>query len=121
MFPKLMNTAVNGFEESKSSGMGASDLGQIAAHPEVTMIALCDVDRGNLKSASQKHPDAKTFVDYREMFGGVAKWATEIESADTASAVMAEAFHRAESGRPGPVVVALPEVAVRGERRGQCS
>ncbi|MDG2026385.1 MAG: thiamine pyrophosphate-binding protein [Acidimicrobiales bacterium] len=48
-------------------------------------------------------------IDYREMFGGVAKWATEIESADTASAVMAEAFHRAASGRPGPVVVALPE------------
>ena len=49
-------------------GMGASDLGQIAAHPEVAMVALCDVDRGNLKSASEKHPDAKTFVDYREMF-----------------------------------------------------
>lgn len=48
-------------------------------------------------------------IDYREMFGGVAKWATEIESAETASAVMAEAFHRAASGRPGPVVVALPE------------
>ncbi len=48
-------------------------------------------------------------VDYRQMFGGLAKWVTEIESVDDASALMAEAFKRALSGRPGPVVVALPE------------
>ena len=33
-------------------GMGASDLGQISSHPEVAMVALCDVDRNNLKSAA---------------------------------------------------------------------
>ncbi|MDA1025100.1 MAG: Gfo/Idh/MocA family oxidoreductase, partial [Planctomycetota bacterium] len=49
-------------------GMGASDLGEISAHPEVAMVALCDVDRNNLKSAADKHQGAKTFVDFREMF-----------------------------------------------------
>lgn len=48
-------------------------------------------------------------IDYRRMFDGVAKWATEIRAADETSAMMAEAFQRAASGRPGPVVVALPE------------
>ncbi|MEZ5246448.1 MAG: thiamine pyrophosphate-binding protein [Acidimicrobiales bacterium] len=48
-------------------------------------------------------------VDYHRMFGGLAKWVTEIRSADHVGSVMAEAFHRALSGRPGPVVVALPE------------
>ena len=48
-------------------------------------------------------------VDYRAMFGTVAKWVVEIDDADRVPEVMARAFHVATSGRPGPVVVALPE------------
>ena len=48
-------------------------------------------------------------VDYRAMFGGIAKWATEIDSADRVPEMIARAFAVAQSGRPGPVVVALPE------------
>ncbi|MEL6219454.1 MAG: thiamine pyrophosphate-dependent enzyme [Pseudomonadota bacterium] len=48
-------------------------------------------------------------VDYRAAFGPIAKWATEIESADRVAEVVARAWHTALSGRPGPVVVALPE------------
>ena len=48
-------------------------------------------------------------VDYRAAFGPLAKWATEIESADRVAEIVARAFAIARSGRPGPVVVALPE------------
>lgn len=48
-------------------------------------------------------------VDYRAMFGPIAKWATQIEDASRVPEYMARAFRVATSGRPGPVVVALPE------------
>jgi acetolactate synthase-1/2/3 large subunit len=48
-------------------------------------------------------------VDYRQMFGGMAKWVTEIQDLTRIPEVLAHAFSVATSGRPGPVVVALPE------------
>ncbi|MGH1454197.1 MAG: thiamine pyrophosphate-binding protein [Paracoccaceae bacterium] len=48
-------------------------------------------------------------VDYRAMFGTVAKWATQIDDASRIPEYMARAFRMATSGRPGPVVIALPE------------
>jgi acetolactate synthase-1/2/3 large subunit len=48
-------------------------------------------------------------VDYRAAFGPIAKWATEIEDAARIPEVLSRAFHVATSGRPGPVVIALPE------------
>ncbi|MCC7281138.1 MAG: thiamine pyrophosphate-binding protein [Acetobacteraceae bacterium] len=48
-------------------------------------------------------------IDYRRMFGGIAKWVTQIEHADRVPEIMHRAFHVAVSGRPGPVVIALPE------------
>jgi acetolactate synthase-1/2/3 large subunit len=48
-------------------------------------------------------------VDYRAFFGPIAKWATEIDRADRVPEIVARAFAVARSGRPGPVVVALPE------------
>ncbi|MCA0964151.1 thiamine pyrophosphate-dependent enzyme [Salipiger bermudensis] len=48
-------------------------------------------------------------IDYRQMFAPVAKWAAQIDSADRIPEYMARAFRVATSGRPGPVVLALPE------------
>jgi len=48
-------------------------------------------------------------VDYRAMFGPIAKWATQIDDPRRVPEYMARAFRVATSGRPGPVVVALPE------------
>jgi acetolactate synthase I/II/III large subunit len=48
-------------------------------------------------------------LDYAQVFGGIAKAAWEIESAARIPEEMAEAFSVALSGRPGPVVLALPE------------
>jgi acetolactate synthase-1/2/3 large subunit len=52
-------------------------------------------------------------IEYRSFFGGVAKWVTEIDSADRIPETVARAFATALSGRPGPVVIALPEDMLR--------
>ncbi|MBX2854957.1 MAG: acetolactate synthase [Rhodobacteraceae bacterium] len=48
-------------------------------------------------------------VDYAQMFGGVAKGVWEVGEADRLPEILARAFHRAQSGTPGPVAVVLPE------------
>lgn len=48
-------------------------------------------------------------IDYRAMFGPIAKWATQIDDPARVPEYMARAFRVATSGRPGPVVVSLPE------------
>jgi acetolactate synthase I/II/III large subunit len=48
-------------------------------------------------------------LDYRRMYGEMAKWVVEVEEAAAFPEIAARAFHLATSGRPGPVVVALPE------------
>lgn len=53
--------------------------------------------------------DAFQEVDYRAMFGGMAKWVDEIRDARRIPEILSHAFHVAMSGRPGPVVLALPE------------
>jgi acetolactate synthase-1/2/3 large subunit len=53
--------------------------------------------------------DAFQEIDYRRMFGSVAKWVTQIDKAGRVPELIAHAFDVACSGRPGPVVVAIPE------------
>jgi acetolactate synthase-1/2/3 large subunit len=48
-------------------------------------------------------------IDYRRMFGQMAKWVAQIDRADRIPEYVARAFQVATSGRPGPVVLALPE------------
>ncbi|MFZ6718674.1 thiamine pyrophosphate-binding protein [Undibacterium sp. Ji49W] len=48
-------------------------------------------------------------IDYRRMFGQMAKWVAQIDRADRVPEYLARAFQVATSGRPGPVVLALPE------------
>ena len=43
------------------------------------------------------------------MFSEVAKWVAQIDDADRIPEYMNRAFATATSGRPGPVVLALPE------------
>jgi acetolactate synthase-1/2/3 large subunit len=58
---------------------------------------------------SMRDREAFQEVDYRAFFGTVAKWAVEIDEADRIPEIVARAFHLAMSGRPGPVVIGLPE------------
>jgi acetolactate synthase-1/2/3 large subunit len=48
-------------------------------------------------------------LDYRAVFGSMAKWATEIDDPARIPEIVSRAFHTAANGRPGPVVVAIPE------------
>ncbi|WP_296555161.1 thiamine pyrophosphate-binding protein [Pigmentiphaga sp.] len=48
-------------------------------------------------------------LDYPAVFGSMAKWVVEIDDARRIPELLSRAFHVATSGRPGPVVVALPE------------
>jgi acetolactate synthase I/II/III large subunit len=48
-------------------------------------------------------------IDYRRMFGQMAKWVAEIDSAERVPEYINRAYHTAMAGRPGPVVLALPE------------
>ena len=64
----------------------------------VGQIARADRDR-----------EAFQEVDYRAMFGGLAKWVTEIDQVERIPEYISRAYHVALSGRPGPVVLALPE------------
>ena len=48
-------------------------------------------------------------LDYRAVFGTMAKWANEIDDPARIPEIVSRAFHTACNGRPGPVVIALPE------------
>src|SRR3954468_16318598 len=53
--------------------------------------------------------DAFQELDYRAVFGSIAKWVTEIDDPARIPELVSRAFYTATSGRPGPVVIALPE------------
>jgi acetolactate synthase-1/2/3 large subunit len=59
----------------------------------------------------RRHRGREAFqeLDYSRMFAETAKWAVEVDDPADFPEVTARAFHEAASGRPGPVVVALPE------------
>ena len=64
-------------------------------------------------ASDQRDREAFQELDYRQMFGpgtlGLAKWVGEVQQADRLPEYVARAFHTATQGRPGPVVVVLPE------------
>ncbi len=60
-------------------------------------------------STSRRHREMFQEVDYQQFFGGMAKWVAEIDNTDRIPEMMSRAWHVATSGRPGPVVLALPE------------
>ncbi len=64
-------------------------------------------------ASDQRDREAFQEVDYRQMLGpgtlGMAKWVAEVERADRLPEYVARAFHTAMQGRPGPVVLVLPE------------
>jgi acetolactate synthase-1/2/3 large subunit len=68
-------------------------------------------------ASDQRDREAFQEVDYTHMFGpgtlGFAKWVGEIHDADRVPEYIVRAFHVAMQGRPGPVVLALPEDMLR--------
>src|SRR5579862_3004289 len=76
----------------------------IAEHDSAPLILFIgQVDRAMMgRGAFQE-------MDYRAFFASTAKLATQIESAAQVPEIIQRAFHVAMQGRPGPVVIALPE------------
>ena len=64
-------------------------------------------------ASDQRDREAFQELDYRQMFGpgtlGLAKWVGEVQHADRLPEYISRAFHTAMQGRPGPVVLVLPE------------
>jgi acetolactate synthase-1/2/3 large subunit len=60
-------------------------------------------------ASDQVEREAFQEIDYRRMFGPMAKWVAQVDRADRIPEYVSRAFHTAVSGRPGPVVLALPE------------
>ncbi len=52
-------------------------------------------------------------IDYRRMFGQMSKWVAQIDDPSRIPEFINRAFQVAQSGRPGPVVLALPEDMLR--------
>lgn len=76
----------------------------VAQQDSTPMVLLIgQIERG------MRGRDAFQEVDYTHVFGTMAKWVAEIDSADRVPEMISRAFHVACSGRPGPVVLALPE------------
>jgi len=67
------------------------------------ILFIGDVDRG------MRDREGFQEVDFPAFFGPIAKWATRIEDAARIPEYVARAWNVAMSGRPGPVVIALPE------------
>lgn len=82
----------------------ASSALHIAKQDSTPMILFVgQVERG------MQDREAFQELDYRASFGSMVKWATEVESSDRLPEIVSRAFYVSMSGRPGPVVIALPE------------
>ncbi len=76
----------------------------IAAQDSTPLILFV----GQVNTAMRER-EAFQELDYRAVFGSIAKWVVEIDSPERIPELVARAFRVALQGRPGPVVVALPE------------
>ena len=76
----------------------------VAQQDSTPMILLV----GQIERATRGR-DAFQEVDYRQLFGGMAKWVAEVDDPARLPELVRRAFVTATAGRPGPVVLALPE------------
>lgn len=74
--PRTIHAGVPGERVRHASigtgGMGWADLQQFAAHPNVEIVAFCDVDLNRTRQAVEKFPDARVYQDWRELLDAEA-------------------------------------------------
>lgn len=78
-------------------GMGGADLQSFKSHPQLEIVAICDVDKSHLAEAAQDAPEARQYTDWREL---LAREGNQIDSVNIAvpdhmHAIIALAFIRA--------------------------
>ncbi len=88
-------------------GPGASNamIGLHTAYQDSTPIVLLVGQVGT----DMVEREAFQEMDYRRMFSECAKWVGSIDRVDRIDEFVSHAFHVAQAGRKGPVVLALPE------------
>ncbi len=76
----------------------------VAHHDSTPMVLLVGV-------TAQRHEDRRTFqeIDIKAVFSPIAKWAGVVRSPERIPEFVSRAFHTALAGRPGPVVLGVPE------------
>ncbi|MEO6031816.1 MAG: thiamine pyrophosphate-binding protein [Burkholderiaceae bacterium] len=94
---------------TRGPGATNASIGLHTAFQDSTPMLLCV---GQVASG-QRDREAFQELDYRQMLGpgtlGFAKWVGEVHDPDRLPEYVARAFHTALQGRPGPVVLVLPE------------
>src|SRR5688572_3805874 len=90
---------------TRGPGATNASLGIHTSHQDSTPVILFIGQVGN----DVVEREAFQEIDYRRMYGQMAKWVAQIDRADRVPEYLSHAFHTAVSGRPGPVVLALPE------------
>jgi acetolactate synthase-1/2/3 large subunit len=90
---------------TRGPGATNASAGVHIAHQDSTpmLLLIGQVGRGAFdREAFQE-------VEFRQMFAPLCKWVAQIERAERIPEYLSHAFHVATAGRPGPVVLALPE------------
>jgi acetolactate synthase-1/2/3 large subunit len=95
---------------TRAPGAAQATIGVHTAHQDATPVILFigQVELGFMERAAFQE------VDYRRMFGPISKWVAQVDDASRMTEMVSHAFHRATAGRPGPVVLALPEDVLSG-------
>jgi acetolactate synthase-1/2/3 large subunit len=90
---------------TRGPGAANATAGIHIAHQDSTPLILFvgQIARG------MREREAFQELDYRAVFASMTKWATEIDDPLRIPELISRAFHVATGGRPGPVVIALPE------------
>ncbi len=90
---------------TRGPGATNASIGLHTGHQDSTPMILL------VGQVARETTDREAFqeIDYRRMFGQMAKWVCQIEDAKRIPELISQAFHTALNGRPGPVVIALPE------------
>jgi len=111
---KLTNTPGVLFVTRGPGAANASAGLHVAMHDSTPMIVF-------IGQIARGHRDRAAFqeVDFRAFFGPLVKWAAEVDDPRRLPEYISRAFHVAMSGRPGPVVLALPEDMLSAEVEAQ--
>jgi acetolactate synthase-1/2/3 large subunit len=96
---------------TRAPGATHASTGLFTAHQDSTPMILFigQVARHRMEREAWQE------IDYRRMFGEIAKWVVQIDDAARIPELISRAFHQAINGRPGPVVVVLPEDMLRDQ------
>ncbi len=90
---------------TRGPGAANASLGIHTAHQDSTPVILL---LGQVGRAMMER-DAFQEVEFRQMYAPLSKWVAQIDDPARIPEMVSRAFHVATSGRPGPVVLALPE------------